>query len=237
MVRLWIRFSDCIQFGSEDSGVLPEVSIVWIGMLVLYVLILRKWLLDKTKFLLPRRKSYQYLDISSYDLKMHCCQSFYWGWTIGWAKSIIWRAQLAKWLLHFHCWKGHETSWDVAALDNFSWRKRTTMTWVHSVDLHFSFVHGGKNCLEYHPPLRVDCNTGQWETHLQMRNKEVCFAYQLLTTSRLAFGCSCLWFCRCMPSNGSMVMDPFPRKLHWNILTVTFAQRLKTVASSCWHMC
>lgn len=157
-------------------------------MLVLYVLILRKWLLDKTKFLLPRRKSYQYLDISSYDLKMHCCQSFYWGWTIGWAKSIIWRAQLAKWLLHFHCWKGHETSWDVAALDNFSWRKRTTMTWVHSVDLHFSFVHGGKNCLEYHPPL---------EGRLQYRTMRNSFTDEkqrgLLCLPAVDYQSTCIW--------------------------------------------
>lgn len=74
--------------------------------------------------------------------------------------------------------------------------------------------------------LRGDCNTAQWETHLQVRNKEVCFAYQLLATSRVAFGC-CHWFCRCMPSCGSMVMRPFPRKLHWNILTVTFVLLLK----------
>lgn len=100
----------------------------------------------------------------------------------------------------------------------------------------FSFVPRGKSCLGYHP-LRGDCNTGQWETHLLMRNKEVCFAYQLLTTSRVAFGCCCLWFCRCMPSNDSRVMDPFPRRLHWNILTVTFAKPLKTAASSCWHIC
>lgn len=80
-----------------------------------------------------------------------------------------------------------------------------------------------KVVLDFTPSyLRGDCNTAQWETHLQVRNKEVCFAYQLLTTSRVAFGC-CLWFCRCMPPCGSMVMGPFPRKLHWNILTVTFA--------------
>lgn len=40
----------------------------------------------------------------------------------------------------------------------------------------------------------------------------------------VAFG-----FCRCMPSNSSRVTDPFPRKLHWNILTVTLCLTLKPV--------
>lgn len=43
----------------------------------------------------------------------------------------------------------------------------------------------------------------RWET-------KVCFAYQLMTIGRVVFAC-CLWFCRCMPSNGSRVMDPFPK--------------------------
>lgn len=102
------------------------------------------------------------------------------------------------------------------AAENGLQRKR-----LISADL-FSLVSWGKSCLEYQP-FSGDCMTGQWETHLQRRNKEGCFAYQLLTTSRGVFACCCLWFCRCMPSNSSRVMDPFPRKLHWNISTVTFA--------------
>ena len=130
-------------------------------------------------------------------------------------------------MANFHCWQGMKLLRMLLHFDNFSWWKRIkiekgTFSWPP----FFPFVHWGKSCLEYHA-LSEDCNTGQWETHLQMRNKEVCFAYQLLTIGRvektLAFGCCCLWFCRCMPSNGSRVMDPFPRKLHWNILTVTFA--------------
>lgn len=116
--------------------------------------------------------------------------------------------------------------------DNFSWWKRTTMKKAHSVDLLFFLLSSEAKVVLNVTFLSGDCNTGQWETHLQMRNKEVCFAYQLLTSGRVAFGCCCLWFCRWMPSNGSRVMGPFPRKLHWNILTVTFAWPLKTVASS-----
>ena len=154
---------------------------------------------------------------------MHCCQ-FYWSLddskgkkdhcfegSVGKNGCLTFIAEQGWNLLGWYCtvtiladenglqWKGHSVGWPP-----------------------FSFVLWGKSCLGYHLPLRGDCKTGQRETHLQMRNKEVCFAYQLLTTSRVAFGC-CLWFCRCLPSNGSRVMDPFPRKLHWNILTVTFA--------------
>lgn len=107
----------------------------------------------------------------------------------------------------------------------------------YSVTVTFSrlpFFLGGRSCLE-RCPLRGDCNTGQWETHLQMRNKEVCFAYQLLTIRRVAFGCG-LWFCRSLPSYGSRVMDPCPRNNNV-ILTGAFAWPLKTAASSRWHIC
>lgn len=119
--------------------------------------------------------------------------------------------------------KRDETSWDVVALLTIL-ADENGLQWKGHIQLTSFFLLSSEAKMSWnHSPLRGDCNKGQWETHLQMRNKEVCFAYQLLTTSRVAFGCCCLWFCRCMPSNGSRVMDPFPRKLHWNILTVTFA--------------
>lgn len=109
----------------------------------------------------------------------------------------------------------------VASLHNF-WRKTDS----ESCTLSRFFVvlsSEAKVVLIFTPPRAWGETAIQHnEKLIQVRNKEGCFAYQLLTTSRAAFGC-CLWFCRCMPSCGSMVMDPFPRKLHWNILTVTFA--------------
>lgn len=192
-------------------------------MLVENVLILGKWLLIFKRLLISTKKKF-----------LQAPRIFFYLWfKIALLPIILLR--LDDWLgKKEHCFegsvgkmsvkleKGRNFSGCCCTFDNFNWWKRTTMKKAHSVDLLFSFVLWGKSCLEYHP-LGGDCNTGQWETHLQMRNKEVCFAYQLLTTSRVAFGCCCLWFCRCMPSNGSRVMDPFPRKLHWNILTVTFA--------------
>lgn len=77
--------------------------------------------------------------------------------------------------------------------------------------------------------LSVETATQDNETHWQMRNKKVCFAYQLLTISRvektLAFGCCCLWLCRCKPSYFDfMLMGPFPLRENY---TVTFGQ---------WHL-
>lgn len=115
------------------------------------------------------------------------------------------------------------TSCDLAALWTI-WTGENGQQWKGHIWLTSFFVLWGKKLSWIATPLWGETNTGQLETHLQMRNKEVCFAYQLLSTSRLAFGCCCcLWFCRCMPSKALGVMDPFPRKRHWNILTVTFA--------------
>lgn len=170
---------------------------------------------------LPKRKLEKYRDVFTHDLKMNCCQSFYWGWDdwLGKKRDHCFEGSVGKMAVNLSLLKRDGTSWDVAALvtilaveNELQWKRHIQLTSFSPVVLNIT------------PPLRGDCNTGQWETHLQMRNKEVCFAYQLLTTSWLAFGCCCcLWFWRCMPSYGSRVMDPFPRKLHWNILTVTFS--------------
>lgn len=141
--------------------------------------------------------------------------------------GLVWQKRGSLWQLKLtNCLpRKDESCWDVASRHNFWWRKLTANRAQSRCFVVLSSE--AKVVLNFIPSyLRGDCNTAQWETHSQVRNKEGCFAYQLLTTSRVAYGC-CLWFCRCMPSCGSMVMGPFPRKLHWNILTVTFASLLK----------
>ena len=107
---------------------------------------------------------------------MRCCQSFYWDWTIRWTKRFVLRAQLVKWLLNLHCWKGTEllevaALWTILAHEN-------GQQWKGDIQLTSFFLFRGKSCLECHPPSRGDCNTGQWETHLQWETKR----FALLTS-------------------------------------------------------
>ena len=145
---------------------------------------------------------------------MHGCQSLYWGWTIEEAKKVVLRAHVVS-VMAFMVLGCFSLVTILAGENGLQWKRLFQST-------SFCLLSTVAKAILNVTLLSGDCNTGQWETQLQTRNKEVCFAYQLLTTSRVAFGCCCLWFCRCMPSCGSRVMDPFPRKLHWNILTATF---------------
>lgn len=216
----WIRFSDWFQFSSWGNVVLPVLHcLIWHACRKLFFCSF--WENRATAF--NWKMVFQllwklYKKVSfTYDLKMHS-PIILLQLDLVKQKRLILRAQVGR--LRNGCWKD-ETSWVLLYFSQFETletdSERGTFSWIVFICLlrpKLSWISS--------PPLRGYCNTGQWETHLQMRNKEFCFAYQLLTTSWVAFGC-CLWFCRCMPSYGSMVTDPFPRKLHWNIFTVTSA--------------
>lgn len=209
----WLCVSDCVQLGRQ--GVVPAGFRWWIWHACrgLFGTTLKWFLIQKL-------------------VRMHCvkklkfvftCKVYvpivllvFWSGKLRQKRRSLWELNLMLCLL-----RKDDVCRDVAARYNFLTMKTELTNRAHWVDSLFCPQRPEWSwILPSHS--RVDCNTAQWETHLQVRNKEVCFAYQLLTTSRVAFGC-CLWYCRCMPSCGSMVMGPFPRKLHWNILTVTFA--------------
>lgn len=102
------------------------------------------------------KKWYKYLDVFSYDLKKCTVANHTDVGTIDLAKRIIVLSSDGKMAVKLSLLKKDETSWDVAALLTIlADEKRTTMKRAHSVDLLSS------SCLEYHPPLRGDCNTGQ----------------------------------------------------------------------------
>lgn len=92
-------------------------------------------------------------------------------------KKVRFEGSVGKMAVKPSLLKGNETSWDVAAL----WKilaHENGQQWKGGIQLTSFFFLWGKSCLECHPLLRGDCNTGQWETHLQWETKR----FALLTS-------------------------------------------------------
>lgn len=171
MVRVQICFSDCFHFGSRmavfiQRAPLFELACLWKRF--------RYWKmalnLSMTMFIFPNK--YPYIRLGVLPVISKCAVTFTEvGRLFRQKASSLWRVSCQN-----DCFGMlHQT---------FRWRKRTTMKRL--IQLTILSVPWGKSRLEYQL-FSGDCNTGQWESHLQMRNKEVCFAYQLLTIGRVAF--------------------------------------------------
>lgn len=151
-------------------------------------------------------------------IKTCCGQYIHSGWKLCRQSPLFWGVGFSKWL-KVSLLKRDETSWHVEnTFDKFSCWKLTTIK-KRLIQLIFLVPRQTLSSISLSVEIVIQDN----EKPITDEKQRGLLCLPAVDYQLSCICCCCLWFCRCMPSNGSRVKDPFPRKLHWNILTATLA--------------